>query len=293
MTRRVNLSRLKSQLRQIEQKQRQAVNNYNTAARRFNAAVTNYNREARAHNARVRANQRRLRHELVKLRSRPSVTTRHIAYRASVETLHRSFIRVEVASHRGGWSGSDELLDLFERETANSIAALNTLADAPVSEQVDDPTLRETAITNELVSIDPDLNARWAGALYALNPRNPDAARHFCTSSREILARIVDSAASDAEVIAADPSAELTPDGTVSRRARIKHCLRRRGTYEAELVDFVETDIDDVVILFTEFNQGTHGSAGRFSISQLRALKERVEHAIQFLHRSLADVGRA
>lgn len=284
MPRRMNLSQLKSQLRQVAQKQRQAVSNYNSAARRFNTAVNDYNRKARAHNARVRANQQRLRHELVKFQSRPLVKTRHITYRASVETLHQSLVRVQSASQRVDWRGSDDLLDSSEGETANSIAVLNALAEAVVGEQVDDPSLRATGITDELTSIDPDLNARWRGALYALNPRNPDAARHFCTSSREILARIVDGAASDAEVIAADPAAEITPDGTVSRRARIKHCLHRHGSDEVELVDFVEADIDNVVALFSEFNQGTHGSAGLFSISQLGALKTRVEHAIQFLH---------
>ena len=288
MVRRVSASQYKSQLRQLEQKHRQAVNNYNNAVRRVNTAINDYNREARAHNARVRRNQQRLRQELSSLQSRPGVSTRHVTYRASVDKLHRSFVRVESAAAVSEWQRSDDLLDLAEGETANSVAVLNALAH-PTADEVDDASLRATAITDELESIDPDLNARWLGALYALNPRNPDAARHFCTSSREILVRMVDSSASDAAVIAADPAAEKTPEGNVSRRARIRYCLRRRGSDEAELVDFVEADIENVVALFSEFNHGTHGTAGRFSISQLRALKTRVEQAIQFLHRVVAD----
>ena len=51
-------------LRQAEQKQRQAVNDYNRKVRAHNQkvhqAVDNYNREVRAYNARVRANRQRL-----------------------------------------------------------------------------------------------------------------------------------------------------------------------------------------------------------------------------------------
>ncbi len=283
MVRRVTPSQLKSQLRQIEQRHRQAVSKYNNAVRR---TVNDYNREVRAHNSRVRANQHRLRNEIAKLNSRPVTVRRHVRYEASVQVLQSSFARVETASQRPSWRASDDLFDLTEGETANSVAVLNALSDsATVSHEVDDAELRASVIGDQLVSIDPDLHARWGGALYALSPQNPDAARHFCTSSREILTRILDTAAPDAEVLAANPTSETTRDGQVTRRARIEHCLRRRGNDEAELVDFVEDDLDDVIALFGDFNDGTHGSAGRYSLTQLGALKIRVEHAIQFLHR--------
>jgi len=286
----MNVAQLKSRLRQIDQKHRQAVSNYNNAARRFNAGVNNYNREVRAHNARVRANQQRLRTELAKLSSQTVVLSRHITYRASVRTLHQSFIRIEVASERADWRGNDELLDLSERETANSIAVLNALTDGAgaIDDGANRPAIRTTAITSELISIDPDLDARWGGALYALNARNPDAARHFCTSSREILTRILETSAPDADVMAADPNCDTTQDGRVTRRARILYCLRRRGHDEAELADFVEEDLENVVTLFRDFNEGAHGGAGRYSIAQLGALKIRVEDAIQFLCRLAA-----
>ena len=98
---------------------------------------------------------------------------------------------------------------------------------------------------------------------------------------------MIDGAVSDSEVLQANPNAPITPDGSVSRRARIEHCLRRRGSYESEMVDFVEADIDDVVALFGEFYWGMHGSAGRF-LHQLSSLKARVEQAILFLHRIVA-----
>lgn len=167
------------------------------------------------------------------------------------------------------------------------MAVLNALLAVPddtaTTEEVG--ALRETSITDELSLIDSDLDARWRGALFALNPNNPDAARHFCTSSREILATILETEAPDEAVMAADSRYEKTPDGGVSRRARVRYCLERRGTYDSGLEDFVEDDLDNVIALFREFNAGTHGDAGRFDLTQLAAIKTRVEDAIQFLCR--------
>jgi hypothetical protein len=47
----------------------------------------------------------------------------------------------------------------------------------------------------------------------------------------------------------------------------------------------VDDDLENVIELFRDFNDGTHGSAGRFDLPQLAAIKKRVEDAILFLHR--------
>ncbi len=120
---------------------------------------------------------------------------------------------------------------------------------------------------------------------FSLSSSNPDAARHFCTSAREILATILESAAPDDQVIAGNPDADITPEGSVTRRARIRHCLDRRGTYDADLETFVDDDLENVIELFRDFNDGTHGGAGRFDLRQLGAIKKRVEDAILFLYR--------
>ena len=70
-------------------------------------------------------------------------------------------------------------------------------------------------MTSELASFSMDLVSRWTGALFALNPTNPDAARHFCTSAREVLTSILDIAAPDSAVLEASPNCELTPQGTL------------------------------------------------------------------------------
>lgn len=208
-------------MRRLEQKQRQAINDYNREVKRVNdhnkRVIDNYNREVKAHNARVRANRQRLRHELARLNSRSTTTTRFVTYQTSVQTLQRSFSRIEEASERGTWTASDDLFEMAEGEAANSVATLNALLDEPSPVVTDDPQLRQTAITSELRDIDPDLNERWKGALFVLDPRNPDAARHFCTSSREILVEILNQSAPDKEILAANPQVPLTQQGQVQR----------------------------------------------------------------------------
>jgi hypothetical protein len=288
MPRRFNPSQFRSELRRLEQKQRQAVNDYNREVRRVNAhnkrVVDDWNRRARAHNQRVRANRRRLANELARLMNKPTIKVRYTTYQASVNTLHQSFLRLENAAEQGVWIG-DDMFDIAEAETANSVAVLNALLAEPVEHEVDDPALQQTSITTELSDISLDLDSRWQGALFALNPRNPDAARQFCTSARAILAAILDLKAPDKTVLAANPRAKLTDQGKVQRREKIYYCLTESGQHSYELADFVDDDINNVMELFGVFNPATHGSAGKYDMLQLSAIKTRVEGAIQFLHR--------
>lgn len=277
-------------------KTRQALNNLNRAltnlkreAQKADAAnrrfVQGYNRVVREHNARIRAHQQRLMQELAKLSSRPTRVVYRVTYRSSVQTLVQSFQRIEQSSELGTWRAGDEIFDLAERETANSVAVLNALEGAAddAGDEADD--LQETIITTELQAISPDLDDRWRGALFALNPRNPDAARHFCTSAREILVKILDLKAPDRDVMAAWAHIQLTQGNQVPRREKIRYCLALSGHQDEQLQVFVEDDINNVMALFGEFNPATHGEAGKYSLTQLGAIKTRVEGAIQFLHR--------
>lgn len=45
--------------------------------------------------------------------------------------------------------------------------------------------------------------------------------------------------------------------------------------------------------MFHEFNDGTHGNAGRFNLRQLQAIKRRVEDAVRFVARSAAEIALA
>ena len=272
MARRVTPSQLKSIIRKAEREQRQAVNRYNREVDKYNAAVRlrqreidAYNRKAKAHNARVRQDRQRLINELKRLERRAS-TAQYVPVQASVRVLNEAYQRVDVASE--SWSGTGvALADLAETETANSVAAANALLgdDAHVQGE-------ETVITDELRVISSDLDKRWEGALFSLDSRNPDAARHFCTSSREILTRVIDLEAPDDVVLEAVPDCETLDDGRPIRRVKIGYLLSRSGADYESLRDFVETDVDDVMKLFRVFNDATHGDAGVFDLNALRAL---------------------
>jgi hypothetical protein len=47
---------------------------------------------------------------------------------------------------------------------------------------------------------------------------------------------------------------------------------------------FVDEDVTNLLSLFRTFNDGTHGHAGRFTITELSGLSTRVEAAIGFIH---------
>lgn len=299
MARRVSPSQLRAKLRQLQAKQKQAVNKYNrevkavnqkirSAVSSHNQAVNRYNSQVRAYNSRVRANRNRLRHELNKLAraaSKPSYTT----LRTSVRTVHRAYGRLETAAATSGYGDQyNEVLDLSEREAANSASVMNAILGSP-ERPVDDESIRSTSLDPILTLIGADLADRWHGALFSLNPSNPDAARHFCTSAREILTLILDSRAPNRLVLAEMPQCELAPNGSPSRRSKIRFFLQRKNMAERALEDFVEEDMENVMQLFREFNQGTHGSAGRFSHDQLSAIKKRVEDAVVFLWSIVPD----
>jgi hypothetical protein len=281
--------KLKRDLRTFEQKVKQAVDQENREIRarhqRAKQAVDTYNRGARAHNARVRADRQRLRNEIARL-GRQSTTTHYASFRVSVTTVQTAYQRLESVAESGRLDERfNEVLDLTEREAANSAGLMNALlggaADA-AAEII--PNATESPLTPFLSSISADLAGRWRGALYALSPQNPDAARHFCTSAREVIATILTLKAPDDAVAAALPDCERTPErGTPTRRAKIRYFLHRKGMASPDLESFVEADMDNVVELFGVFNQGTHGSAGTFDLPQLQAIRRRVEDALTFL----------
>ena len=287
MVRRVTPSQLNSMVRKAQQKQRQAIDKFNREVRGYNQkakrVVDNYNREVRTHNARVRADRQRLKNELIRLNRQP-VTARLMTFRTSVSAVQTAHKRLEHAADVSRFDARyNEILDLSERETANSAGLMNALlGDAEPPDELL-PNAPDSLLIPVLHAISADLSDRWRGALFSLNLSNPDAARHFCTSAREIITRILDTKAPDSIVTGAMPGCDCTPRGKPTRRAKIRYFLHQKGMEQNELEAFVETDMDNVVDLFQVFNEGTHGSAGNFGLTQLQAIRKRVEDAIMFL----------
>ena len=295
MARRFSASRLRSKLRQAQQKQRQAITKHNEAVRRYNqgvrTAVNRYNQGVRTYNERVKANRRRLASELARLNSKPTtITTRYVVYRTSVRTLQRSYSRLETSADSQQLDPRyNRLLDLSEREAANSAEVTNHILGDQEAGSGSSDGLADADLLDGLRRISTDLDDRWNGAVFSLHPQNPDAARHFCTSAREIIAQILQLKAPDDDVFALLPDCEQTQAGNPTRRSKIRYFLARRDMAAESLEQFVEDDIENIVQLFSVFNKGTHGVAGTFDLPQLCAVRKRVENGITFLLEIIRD----
>lgn len=284
---RVTPSQFKNMLRQVQNKQKQAINKYNQEVRRYNQnvkqGVNKYNQEVRTYNSRVRANRQRIKNELATL-SRQSTKAQYGVFRTSVHTLHNTYTRLEQRSETQTLGKSyNRVLDLSEREAANSLQVMNSLLGTEAETEQPTDNLMNAALTDELRKISEDLDDRWQGAVFSLSPRNPDAARHFCTSAREVITQILEIKAQDTDVISLMPDCDRTDQGKPTRRAKIKFFLHRKGLTDDTLEEFVEQDMENIVELFSIFNDGTHGSAGKFDLNQLSSIKKRVEDGIMFL----------
>lgn len=289
MVRRVTPSQYASMVRQAEAKRRQAISKINQDISRYNRevkkAVDNYNREVRAHNSRVRADRQRLSTAIRRLEQEARKPVR-VAYTVQSRTVYSSYERLERRAEAGHYDDSfNDALDLAEREAANSVELESALQTEPDPEEAEEEMLADPTLIGKLATIETDLAERWQGALYALSPRNPDASRHFCTSAREIFSRIFESRAPDIEVRTADPNCPLTERGTPTRRAKIAYLLSRQRLTDDALETFIDDDIENILSLFQVFNDGTHGSAGKYGMSQLKLIKKRVENGLQFLVR--------
>lgn len=286
MPRRMTPSQIRSAIRQAQNKEKQAINKYNREARQHNQkvkqAINNYTNEVRRYNARIRANRQRIATELKRLQS--STAVRYQVVQTSAITLNNYYERLDAGeSSLESSNHGSEFLDLSERENANSLALSNDLESEEDKSSIEPSDLLRTEIDGMLHQLSPDLSNRWKGALFSLNPQNPDAARHFCTSAREVFVQILDMNAPDEKVLAINPSCDTTPGGQPTRKEKIRYLLSRCGLLTEEAVDFVDEDIKNVLALFRVFNDGTHGSSGKFGINKLMSIKTRVEDGITYL----------
>jgi uncharacterized protein YukE len=248
MVRKISASQFRSKLQQAQRKTQQAIDKYNREVKHHNQqvkqvkrAVDDYNREVRTYNSRVQANRQRIKRELAKSSGQSTKKTKYVVYRTSVNSLYEAYTRLEQGAETQNFDPRyNRVLDLSEKETANSLEILNLLSGSePDSEEVSGD-FQDAMLVDELRKISDDLDSRWQGAVYALNPRNPDAARHFCTSAREIISQILELKAPDTDVINLMPNCDRTDQGKPTRRAKLKFLLTRKGMLEDALEEFVE-----------------------------------------------------
>lgn len=285
MAKKFNASQFKSKMRQIENKYNQQVRKINQDIsannRNMKKIVNEYNRAVRQHNSKVIQNRSRIQSELRKLTTTNRVTT---TYGTSVKSVHSAYEKVAVNYDvmEQGSAFQEYVYSEIEQENANNLATATAILDnfEPTTLEY---SLQDTKIIEQLSKISTDLDNRWKGALFSLNPNNPDSTRHFCTSTREIFTEIFNTKATDADVFSIMPNCEKTNNGNASRRSKIKYFLYKKGINNDEIEKFVDTDIENILELFHTLSKGTHGEAGKYSINQLSVIKQRVENGLIFL----------
>lgn len=273
-----NASQFKSKMRNIQ-------NQYNREIRKverqLNQGINNYNRAVQRYNTELRHNQSKIKSELAKLQRNSSIRIRS-SYEVSVITVNHSYNQLSQKYDFNEEGKYTNLLQGIEEENANNLEVANVILNNEETNN-EEYSLEDTIISSKLLNISEDLNNRWRGAIYALNPNNPDATRHFCTSTREIFIQIIDTKAKENDVVKIFPDCERTNSGTVSRRSKIKYLLYQKGVKDIDMEEFIHNDIENILSLLYELNGGTHGKSGKYTINQLKSIKKRVENGLNFL----------
>ena len=277
---RFNKSQVKSKIRHIQNKYNQEMRK---VERQINHKINEYNRAVKRYNSNLRKNQSKIKSELMKFQRNSTIRVSSSTYKISVINVNQSYDRLsQKYDFEDNSNRYRNFLEKIEEENANNLEVANVILN---NDEINNEgySLEENIVSNKLLNISEDLDNRWKGAIFSLNPKNPDATRHFCTSTREIFIQIIDTEAKDNDVIHAFPDCEKTNNGTVSRRSKIKYLLHKKGVNDIDIENFVHTDIENILSLLYELNGGTHGQAGKYSINQLKSIKKRVENGLNFL----------
>lgn len=137
-------------------------------------------------------------------------------------------------------------------------------------------------IESLLINIDSkDLIALWQGANKSLDSTNPDYARHFAVSFRELFTQILHRLSPTHEIKKWTNDDKLFDNGKPTRKARLLFICR--SVNHDIFSDFLEKDVEAILELLKLFQRGTHQVIIPFTHKQLVALKARVESAIIYL----------
>lgn len=281
MAKSFNTSQFRSQMNRLQQQAKRAENDINRAVNKYNremrSAVNKYNASVRQYNSNVRRNKQIISNELRKLNSSPSVST---SYTISSRNMRTYYDEINAFYYEGieVTPKQNHILDLVEQEQASSLVTENYIE----SDSIPEEQPEDIEIGNKLAKVSDDLYNRWKGAVYSLNPNNPDAARHFCTSTREIFTEFIELKAPDRAVFEYNPNCQKTDRGNATRKEKIGYMMRHLDM-DSSVVKFADEDITNILELFHVLSDGTHGKAGRYEYNKLVQVKKRVEKGINFL----------
>lgn len=270
MAKSFNMSQFRSQINRIQRKTK-------NAERKLKQSINDYNRAVRQYNSNLRSSQSKIQRELNKLNSSSIVKT---SYYVTTNVVHDVYTKVSDSYNNG--LIDENIFNAIENENANSLELSNVILNNEEVEN-EDIELDKSSLSIKLANISKDLDDRWRGALFSLNPSNPEAARHFCTSTREILKVLIDDGIKDKEVINSNPQCEKTKYGSPTRKEKIKYAMGEKGINNELIVEFTDSNIENTVSLINELSNGTHGHSNKYSINQLKSFKKRFEDSINFI----------
>lgn len=270
MAKKINMTKFRSQMNKLQREAKRA-------ERKIKQNINNFNREVREYNSNVRRNRNKILRELNRMQSANTLNTE---YYTSVQLVHNTYTKVNELYNKG--IVDDKLFNAIENENANSLELGNVVLNKSEIEDSEE-SFDESNISDKLIKISPDLNNRWKGALFSLSPDNPEAARHFCTSTREILKVLIDDGIKDKDVINNNPKYEKTKNGTPTRREKIKYAMSKKGISNELIIEFTDNNIENIVSLINELSNGTHGHSNKYSLDQLKLFRKRFEDSINFV----------
>lgn len=271
MAKSFNMSKFKSQMNKIQRDAKKI-------ERQFKQGINDYNRAVRQYNSNVRTAQNKIQIELNRMQT--ATYTVKTNYYISTKVVHDTYTKVSNSYDNGDIDES--IFEAIENEDANNLELGNVVLNNEEIENYD-VELDESNISAKLIKISSDLDNRWKGALFSLNPNNPEAARHFCTSTREILKVLIDDGIKDKDVVATNPQCEKTNNGTPTRKEKIKYAMNKKGISNKLIIEFTNNNIENAVSLINELSNGTHGHSNRYSLNQLKSFKKRFEASINFI----------
>ena len=156
--------RAESQIRQAQRKMEREIKH------EIQKSVNQYKRE-------VSSCKRKIQSELRKLET--STNRVNISYLSSVQKLNQSYNVVDDYFNTLITSNKEqEIFNYIENENANSLSVANAI-ESPETIEIVEIELQDNGIGEKLSILSLDLNDRWKGALFSLNPSNPDATDIF------------------------------------------------------------------------------------------------------------------
>ncbi|MGA0558305.1 hypothetical protein ACO2Q8_16720 [Larkinella sp. VNQ87] len=181
-------------------------------------------------------------------------------------------------------SSITKLLPVEFYTSANFLETITTEEDISVEEEVIKTEIQlenENSLSEYLPKIQKGLLSMWKGALEAYNSNNPDKARHFSVSIRELFTHLMHLLAPDDEIKKWTQEKSNYHEDRPTRKARLLYICRNISNNK--LNKFIEKDIQATIEFINLFQDGTHSIESGFELEQLFAIKIKAETTLKFM----------